>query len=130
MEKNLRIEKAIGSLKEKSLISRMECKILMHTNMESQTELVSCKANMDEFWSREKASIERIKALENALASLREMTDSNAFDLGITLEEELQESHSEIKEIIITLKIMAAHNAKKSVEHDLNSKHSASMEKI
>ena len=58
------------------------------------------------------------------------MIDSNAFDLDITLEEDLQESHSEIKKIIITLKIMAAHNAKNSIEHDLNSKHSASMEKI
>ena len=98
--------------------------------MELQTELVTFKANMHEFRSKEKASIERIKALDNALASLREMTDSNSFDLGIALEDELQESHSEIKKIIITLKIMAAHNAKKSVEPDLNSKLSARMEKI
>ena len=49
----------------------MECKTLMHTNMESQTELVTFKANMDEFWSKEQASIEKIKALGNALASLR-----------------------------------------------------------
>ena len=53
--------------------------------MKLQTDLVTFKANMDEFWSKEKASIEKIKALENELASLREITDSNAFDLAITL---------------------------------------------
>ena len=98
--------------------------------MELQTELVTCKANIDEFQSKEKASIEKIKALENALASFREIIDSNTCDLAVALEEELQESHSEIKKIILTLKIMAAHNAKKSVEHDLNSKHSARMEHL
>ena len=85
---------------------------------------------MHEFRSKEKATIERIKALENVLASLRDNTDSNASDLGIALEEELQESHSEIKKIILTLKIMAAHNAKKSIKPDLNSKHSARMEHL
>ena len=54
----------------------------MHTNMELQTELVTFKANMHEFRSKEKASIERIKALDNALA------------------EDLQEYHSEIKKIL------------------------------
>ena len=98
--------------------------------MELQTELVTFKANMDEFQSKEKASIENIKALENVLASLREMTDSNAFDLAIALGEELQESHIEIKKIILTLEIMADHNDKKSVEHDLNSRLSARMETI
>ena len=45
--------------------------------MELQTELVTSKANMHEFWSKEKASIQRIKALENVLALLREMTESH-----------------------------------------------------
>ena len=58
------------------------------------------------------------------------MTDTNTFDLAIALGEELQESHIEIKTIIITLTIMDDHNAKKSVEHDLNSRLSARMEKI
>ena len=71
----------------------------MHTNMEFQTELVTVKVNIDEFQSKEKASRERIKSLENALASLREMTDWKAFDLAITLEAKLQESHSEIQKI-------------------------------
>ena len=58
------------------------------------------------------------------------MIDSNAFDLAITLEEELQESHIEIKKIMLTLKIIAAHNSKTSVEQDLNYRLSARMEKI
>ena len=49
--------------------------------MELQTELVTFKANTHEFRSKEKGGIERIKALENVLASLREMVESHYYQV-------------------------------------------------